>query len=65
MGLSVLEMILDLQVEFYKKYKKAVNILFINKYQYTYLMRDLEVNQLDNLHGMKIIIHNQRKIELM
>jgi hypothetical protein len=65
MGLSVLEMILDLQVEFYKKYKKAVNILFINKYQYTYLMRDLEVNELDNLHGMKIIIHNQRKIELM
>lgn len=64
MGLSVLDLILDMQSEYYAKYNRAVSMLIINLENYKYLMRELEQVDLDNLHGMKIIISPTRKIVL-
>lgn len=64
MGLSILELILEMQSDFYKKYNKAVSVLFINTEKLKYLLRELEVDSLDNLHGMKIIVTSTRKITL-
>jgi len=64
MGLSVLEIILNMQTDYYKKYNRAVSILMLNLEKYKYLTRELEVDKLDNLHGMKIVISNNSKITL-
>jgi len=65
MGLSILDIILDMQLKFYEKYNKAVSLLFINLEQYRFLTRELESSDLDNLHGMKIIITKKTKIEML
>lgn len=64
MGLSVLEIILDLQSDYYKKYNRAVSTVVMNLENYKYLTRELEVERLDNLHGMQIVIRSDRKIAL-
>ena len=64
MGLSVLDMILSMQSDYYKKYNRAVNTLTINLENYKYLVRELETDKIDNLHGMQIVINTDRKITL-
>jgi len=65
MGLSILDVILDMQLKFYEKYNTAVSLLFINLEHYRFLTRELETPDLDNLHGMKIIITKKTKIEML
>ena len=54
MGLSVLDMILSMQSDYYKKYNRAVTTLVLN----------LEIEYLNDLHGMQIVIKSDRKIQM-
>jgi hypothetical protein len=65
MGLSILDVILDMQLQFYQKYNMAVSLLFINSEKYRFLTKELEAPNLDNLHGMKIIITKKTNIEML
>jgi hypothetical protein len=65
MGLSILDVILDMQLQFYQKYNMAVSLLFINSEKYRFLTKELESPDLDNLHGMKIIITKKTNIEML
>lgn len=64
MGLSVLDMILYLQTEYYKKHERAVSAISMNKEHYKYLTRELNVKNLNNLHGMQIIISQSTNLKL-
>lgn len=64
MGLSVLDMILSMQSDYYKKYNRAVTTLVLNLENYKYLTRELEIEYLNDLHGMQIVIKSDRKIQM-
>lgn len=64
MGLNVLEIILTLQTEYYKKHNRAVSIVIMSGQHYKQLTRELLVSDLNNLHGMRIMISSSDQLIL-
>lgn len=61
----VIDTILDFQTEYYKKHRRAVSMLLLNKSTYKQLLRELELDVIGNLHGMQVIINSKHDIKLI
>jgi hypothetical protein len=63
--MSIIDTIIDEQTVYYKKHKRAVSMLMLNKTTYSQLLRELDTDTLGNLHGMQIIINSKNNIKLI
>lgn len=63
--MSVIDTILDLQKDYYKKHKRAVSMLCLNKQTYGILLRELDTEYVNNLHGMQIVINSKTSLKLI
>jgi len=63
--MSIIETILEYQNDYYKRHNRAVSMLMLNKTTYNRLLSELEKDNINNLHGMQIIINSKCDLKLI
>ena len=63
--MSVIDTILELQSTYYKRHKRAVSMLCVNKQTYNNFLKELDVDYINNLHGMQIVINSRTSLKLV
>lgn len=63
--MSIVDLIIEYQNDYYKKHNRAVSMLILNKTNYNRLLSELEKDVIHNLHGMQLVINSKIDFKLI